>query len=95
MITFAQAREIAKGVARKSWEPMMGDLFVSPHGKMDAHEYALFYGARQYMEDQVEQYFIPDLPVIFVDKRTGETRTGSYIENAKQIRDMTELTDSA
>lgn len=57
----------------------------------DSAGYAVSYGNAEYLDDGDLSHLILDIPLGFVDKKTGAVTFGPYLRNGRRVDAMTEV----
>ncbi|MFK0042438.1 hypothetical protein ACIQTW_21590 [Paenarthrobacter sp. NPDC090517] len=87
-LTFEEARTTVRESRESLWEGL-GTYTVADYGWEDETSYLVVEGAREYLEDNNDEFVVMDAPAIFVDKATGIVLEADFLAVAGRVQAMT------
>jgi hypothetical protein len=90
VVTFDEARTRAMGAVGARWNSAdNGTLYAAPTGFEDRTHFRVIVGSWESIVGHDKAYAVLDLPVVFVDKSTGDVELAPYITAMPRIDAMT------
>lgn len=86
MITYKKAMEIVAKEFKSDWQ--YGTFYADSNGYENSKFFMVPYGAKEFFIDDDEEFFLQDLPVALVDKKTGDLQLRPVIESFDLVNSL-------
>lgn len=86
MLSYKEAMDIVAKEFKNDWQ--YGIFYADPDGYENSKFFLVPYGAKEFFVDNNEDFFLQDLPVALVDKKTGNLELRPVIESLDLINSL-------